>query len=121
MAKQEIADRKVLVRHGVVSRLRRACRDAGHGLLIAASSLFVGVPLFVASVASFAYMTSGIGFLLAPFAMLGVRALAERHRRWAREWSGVRIDSPYRPRPKSFSGVTGFIERCKWLAHHPPD
>ena len=63
---------------------------------------------------------AGIGILLAPKSLLAVRGLASAQRRWARQWSGVTIATPYRPRPVEITnGLIGRLQRCKWLLTDP--
>ncbi len=79
-----------------------------------------GLPLFFASVLSVLSLAAGIGVLLAPKSLLTVRRLASRQRRCALEWSGVRIATPYRPRPVEVTnGLIGRLQRCKWLLTDP--
>jgi signal transduction histidine kinase len=101
-------------------RARQTLLTCSRGLLKAIVAP-VGIPLFALSVASIAYMAIGIGFLSGPAAVLGVRGLAEQQRRWAWEWSGVRIVSPYRRRPPAGStrGLRGRVRLCGWLLSDP--
>lgn len=105
---------------GLERRARQTLLDCGRGLLKAAMAQ-VGILLFALSVTSIAYLSIGIGFLAAPTLLLGVRGLAEQQRRWAWEWSGVRIVSPYRRRPPAgtTSGLRGRVRLCKWLLGDP--
>ena len=49
-----------------------------------------------------------------------MRGLASSQRRWARQWSGVTIATPYRPRPVEITnGLIGRLQRCKWLLTDP--
>jgi signal transduction histidine kinase len=97
-------------------RSGRACR---RGLGLAAASV-AGIPLFFVSLFCVALLPIGIGVLLAPESLLGVRRLASRQRRQAREWSGVRIATPYRPRPAGGAGgLRGQLRYCRWLLADP--
>ena len=58
-----------------------------------------GLPLFVVSLLCVLLLPAGLGVVLAPKSLLAVRRLAGLQRRWALEWSGVTIATPYRPRP----------------------
>ncbi|GAA4085471.1 sensor histidine kinase [Actinomadura miaoliensis] len=69
------------------------------GLIRAILSLAAGIPLFVLSVVSIALIPVGVGLVLAPLALTGVRLFADLQRVWAAEWSGVPVPSPYRPLP----------------------
>ena len=81
------------------ARAGKALTSAGRGLLLALLALTVSLPLFIAGVLGFAYSATGIGILITPAITRWVRGFAERERRRAAAWSGVRIASPYRPRP----------------------
>lgn len=72
-------------------------RSVGQGLLESLLALFAGIPLLVLSVLGIALVPLGIGLLLAPVALGGVRALAQRQRERAAQWQGVPIAQPYRP------------------------
>ena len=106
-------------------RIRRSARTSGRGLLQAVLSQVVCIPLFVFSVLSIAFLALGIGVFLAPTALLALRRVAERQRRWAFAWSDVRIESPYRPEPlllvdgKPVTGLIRRIQLCRWLLGDP--
>ncbi len=98
---------------------RRTGLTCARGVVQAVVSL-AGLPLFFASVLSVLSLAAGIGVLLAPKSLLTVRRLASRQRRCALEWSGVRIATPYRPRPVEVTnGLIGRLQRCKWLLTDP--
>ncbi len=98
---------------------RRTVLTCLRGLALAAHSL-AGIPLFVVSLLSVVSLSAGIGVLLAPMSLLAVRRLASTQRRWALEWSGVTIVTPYRPRPVEVTnGLIGRLQRCKWLLTDP--
>lgn len=101
--------------------VRRRAKAMGRGALLAALSIGVGLPLFVASVFTVAYTTVGIGIVLTPPVILGVRRFAEWERSRALKWSGVRIASPYRPRPDTSADgiVGGWLRVCRWLWTDP--
>jgi signal transduction histidine kinase len=107
-------------RTGVFARMvRLTLRTCARGLAQAVVSL-AGLLLFVASVLSLVSLAAGVGILLAPRALLTVRGLASTERRWARQWSGVTIATPYRPRPVELTnGLIGRLQRCKWLLTDP--
>lgn len=97
-------------------RSGRACR---RGLVLAATAL-AGVPLFFVSLFCIALLPTGIGVLLAPESLLGVRRLASWQRRKAREWSGATIVTPYRPRPVgAIGGLRGQLRYCRWVLTDP--
>ncbi len=98
---------------------RRTVLTCLRGLGLAAYSL-AGIPLFFVSLLSVVSLSAGIGVLLAPMSLLAVRRLASTERRWALEWSGVTIVTPYRPRPVEVTnGLIGRLQRCKWLLTDP--
>ena len=101
--------------------VRRLAVAVGRGVLLAVLSCVVGIPLFVASVVALAYTTVGFGILLTPPVLLGVRRFAQWERSRAARWSGVRIDSPYRPRPDTAADgmVGGWLRVCRWLWTDP--
>src|SRR6266566_4300296 len=61
----------------------------------------------------------GIGRVLLPDALLGVRRLASLTRRLAGEWCGVPIAEPPRQRPLPREGRLPFAERMPWLLTDP--
>ncbi|MFI6521065.1 sensor histidine kinase [Spirillospora sp. NPDC050679] len=87
---------------GVAARFeataRRGLVPAVRGLVQAVLSQ-LGIALFVVAVVSVALIPIGVGLVLAPAALMAVRALANQQRAWAAEWSGVPIPLPYRPEP----------------------
>ncbi|MGA5164743.1 MULTISPECIES: sensor histidine kinase [Streptomyces] len=70
---------------------------ARRGLAVALLSQLGAVPLLALSLVSLAVLPVGIGVITLPIALFAVRGLADLHRRFLREWWGVRIPSPYRP------------------------
>ncbi|NUR60847.1 MAG: sensor histidine kinase [Catenulispora sp.] len=108
-------------REGFGGRMRGLVRAAGRGLLQSVLALAPGIPLFVASIVSMVYIPLGVGLFLAPAALAGVRANAERQRRWAARWSGVTIPSPYRPLPREATdpGFIARVRRVRWLLTDP--
>jgi signal transduction histidine kinase len=107
------------MRGGLMQRATQTLLNCGRGLLKAILAP-VGIPLFALSVVSVVYLPVGIGLLTVPPVLLGLRGLAEQQRRWALEWSGVRIVSPYRHRPASGTGgLRGRLRLCLWLLGDP--
>ena len=105
-----------MMRGGVIRRSGRACRR-GVGLALAS---LAGIPLFFVSLFFVVLVPTGIGVLLAPESLLAVRRLASRQRRQARDWSGVTIVTPYRPRPAGATGgLRGQLRYCRWLLADP--
>jgi signal transduction histidine kinase len=100
-------------------RVRQSGRACRRGLVVAAASL-AGIPLFFFSVFSVLLLPTGLGVLLAPESLMGVRRLASGQRRRALQWSGVTIVTPYRPRlAGATSGLRGQLRYCRWLLADP--
>lgn len=69
-----------------------------------------------ATVMSFAvsltlFTLPGIGLLLLPAVVAGIRRVANRQRELAGEWSGKPIPVPYAPPPAD----QGLLSRCRWI------
>ncbi|MFJ7490461.1 sensor histidine kinase [Streptomyces sp. NPDC097727] len=75
--------------------------------------------LFVLMVISLLSLGFGVGVLLLPLVVAGVRTLANRSRRLAYTWSGVRICEPYLPLPGREPGFLGRVRRCRQLLTDP--
>ncbi|MEV5574112.1 sensor domain-containing protein [Spirillospora sp. NPDC052269] len=84
-------------------------------LLQAVLAQVANLPLAILLGVSLALVPIGVGLALLPPVLLAVRGLANQQRRWAKEWSGIDIPVPYRPRPE---GATGF-GRVRWLLGDP--
>jgi signal transduction histidine kinase len=83
-------------------------------------SVPAGALLLVACVLSIVLIPAGVGLAAAPAALLGLRRLAGRQRKWARDWSGVAIADPYRPRPDPARfWLTRSLRRVRWLLTDP--
>ena len=94
-------------------------RTCVRGMVLAATAV-AGLPLLVVSLACVVLLPAGIGVALAPKSLLAVRRYADQQRRWALEWSGVTIVSPYRPRPtRRTNRLFGVFRRCKWVLSDP--
>jgi hypothetical protein len=94
-------------------RIRRSGRACGRGVVLAATAV-AGLPVFFISLICIALLPAGLGVLLAPGSLLAVRRLASAQRRQAREWSGVTIVTPYRPRPDGATGgLRGQLRYCR--------
>jgi signal transduction histidine kinase len=103
-----------------IARLvRQTLRTCVRGLILAVTAV-AGLPLFVACLACVLLVPAGLGVVLAPKALLAVRRHAGLQRRWALEWSGVTIATPYRPRPtKPINKLFRLFRRCKWVLGDP--
>jgi signal transduction histidine kinase len=89
------------------------------GLVLAVTAVAV-LPLFVTCLVSVVLVPAGPGVMLAPKSLLAVRGYANRQRRWALEWSGVRIESPYRsPSAKPGNRLVRVFRRCGWVLNDP--
>lgn len=75
--------------------------------------------LFVLMVISLVYLGLGVGVLLLPLVVAAVRKLANRSRRLAHVWSGVRIAQPYRELPPREPGFFGRWRHCRQLLSDP--
>ncbi|WP_157253936.1 sensor histidine kinase [Nonomuraea typhae] len=91
----------------------------GQVLLLLAMAV-VQVVAFAATLAAVVLtFTLGLVFLFPP-AVLMTRRLAEQTRRWAREWAGVLIESPYLPKPPPPQrGPDGFYRHDRTLYKTP--
>ena len=98
---------------------RRTLRTCVRGLVLAVTAV-AGFPLLIVSAACLLLLPAGIGVVLAPKSLLWVRRFAGQQRRWALEWSGVTITSPYRPLPaKRVNRLFRVFQRCKWILGDP--
>jgi signal transduction histidine kinase len=99
-----------------IARLvRQTLQTCVRGMALAVTAV-AGLPLFAASLACVLLLPAGIGVVLAPKSLLAVRRHANLQRRWALEWSGVTIATPYRPRPtKRTNKLFRVFRRCKWV------
>ncbi|GAA3456475.1 sensor domain-containing protein [Dactylosporangium matsuzakiense] len=97
--------------------VRRGLISAARTVLIGVLSVPVHIVLIVLTVLSFALTVVGVGLVLAPLVQLLVRRYADLRRWMAREWGGVDIPSPYRPRPAG--AWIGSPRRWLWLVRDP--
>jgi signal transduction histidine kinase len=94
-------------------------RTCVRGMVLAATAV-AGLPLFVAAVVSVLLLPAGLGVGLAPKSLLTVRRYTDVQRRWALEWSGVTIVTPYRSRPaKPTNRLFRVFRRCRWVLGDP--
>jgi hypothetical protein len=99
--------------------IRQTLLTCVRGMVLAAAAV-AGLPLFVAAIVSVLLLPAGLGAGLAPKSLLAVRRYADLQRRWALEWSGVSIASPYRSRPaKPASRLVRVFRRCRWVLGDP--
>ncbi|MEY9891967.1 signal transduction histidine kinase [Catenulispora sp. MAP5-51] len=107
---------------GKVGWGRRAARvvaACGRGLVQALLSQFAGVPLLVGSLLSIIFLPLGLGVVTTPLVLKGVRGFTGVQRRWARDWSGVPIETPYRKVPEPGAGLLARIDYCMKLVKDP--
>jgi signal transduction histidine kinase len=94
-------------------------RTCVRGMTLAVIAV-AGLPLFVAALASVLLVPVGVGVVLAPKTLGALRRYTDLQRRWALEWSGVTIATPYRPRPaKRTNKLFRPFRRCKWVLSDP--
>jgi signal transduction histidine kinase len=94
-------------------------RTCVRGMALAGTAV-AGLPLFVASLVCVLLLPAGLGVVLAPKSLLAVRRQADRQRRWAREWSGITIGTPYRPlSAKPANRLFRAFRRCRWVLGDP--
>ncbi|MCL2585935.1 MAG: histidine kinase [Streptosporangiales bacterium] len=106
--------------HDVGRMARRTAITCARGLSRAVLAPLEGIPLFVLSLAALVTLPVLAGLWLVPKVLLGVRAVADRQRARAMEWSDVVIEPPGRPRPlKATNGPIGRIRCCAWLLGDP--
>ena len=107
------------VGEGIARLALQTLRTCVRGSLLAVTAI-AGLPLFMASLVCVLLLPAGFGVVLAPNSLLAVRRYAGLQRRWALEWSGVTIASPYRPRPtKRINRLFRGFRRCKWVLSDP--
>jgi signal transduction histidine kinase len=103
----------------IVRLVRQTLRTCVRGMALAANAV-AGLPLFAASLVCVLLLPAGFGVVLAPKSLLAVRRQADRQRRWAREWSGVTIASPYRSlSAKPANRLFLAFRRCRWVLGDP--
>lgn len=97
----------------------KTLRTCVRGLALAVTAV-VGLPLFAVSMACVLLLPAGVGVVLAPKSLLAVRRQADLQRRWALEWSGVTIGTPYRPlSAKPTNRLFRAFRRCRWVLGDP--
>ena len=103
-----------------VARLaRKTLRTCVRGMVLAGTAV-AGLPLFIASLVSVLLVPAGLGVVFAPKSLLAVHRHADLQRRWALEWSGVTIATPYRPWPtKPTNRLFRVFRRCRWVLGDP--
>src|ERR1700678_3250369 len=103
----------------IVWVVRHTLRTCLRGMALAVTAV-AGLPLLVVSLVCLLLLPTGVGVVLAPKSLLAVRRQAERQRRWASEWSGVAIATPYRSRSTGPTNrVLRVFRRCGWVLGDP--
>ncbi|OLT20854.1 histidine kinase [Actinomadura sp. CNU-125] len=98
---------------------RRAFLNFVRGLIQIVVAYAAGLPLFILTVLSIAFIPLGVGVFLTPVMVAALRGVTNQQRLWAAEWSGVAIPLPYRSAPVGPSGRTGPFRRLGWLLGDP--
>jgi signal transduction histidine kinase len=99
--------------------VRHTLRTCVRGMALAVTAV-AGLPLLAASLACVLLLPAGLGVVLAPKSLLAVRRQADLQRRWAREWSGVTIATPYRSRStKPTNRLFRAFRRRGWVLGDP--
>ena len=107
------------VGESIARLVRQTLRTCVRGMVLAVTAV-AGLPLFVASLACVLLLPAGLGVVLAPKSLLAVRRQAGLQRRWALEWSGVTIATPYRSRSaKPTNRLFLAFRRCRWVLGDP--
>ncbi|WP_434594175.1 sensor histidine kinase [Streptomyces sp. A5-4] len=102
------------------TRRRDGLLSALQGLALALIALIGSITLFVLSVVSIALIVVGVGVFTTPAVLTMVRSHANQRRLLAAQWTGTRIQVPYRPFPADLrSGITGQVERCALMLKDP--
>lgn len=94
-----------------VATMRAGARAALVGLGLAVLSQTVGIALLIAAVLAIAFLGLGVGVVLVPVVLLGVRAFADLHRSASGRWLGVPIDRPYRAARRPAADAPGSARR----------
>ncbi|WP_189930191.1 sensor histidine kinase [Streptomyces sulfonofaciens] len=108
-------------RAGLAVRAGDAGLAAVRGLVLALSSLAGSLMLSVLVVLSLVMIpVGGVGLLTTPAVLRLVRLHADRRRRLAAAWAGIRVEAPYEPLPDGVPpGVAGRVRRCLLLLRSP--
>jgi signal transduction histidine kinase len=103
----------------ITRHIRPTLLTCVRGMVLAVTAI-AWLPLFPIALACVLLLPAGIGVVLGPKSLLAVRRQAEQQRRWALDWSGVAIETPYRPRPtKRTNRLFRVFRRCKWVLGDP--
>jgi signal transduction histidine kinase len=96
---------------------RRSYEATVRGLVVA-STAFASLAMFIVTVITMAFMLLGVGVLVLPVCLMGLRWLAESCRILSAR-SDVPIASPYLPDRGSGSGLLGWVQRCHEMLTDP--
>ncbi|MEU9360121.1 sensor domain-containing protein [Streptomyces sp. NPDC048301] len=99
----------------VRSRVRSKLLAGRRAFALSFESIAGSTTLFVLWVLSLSFVPLGVGLVTTPWVTGLVRRHADRRRRLADAWSGIRIAVPYRPFPRD--ARTGFVGQTERTAH----
>ncbi|MEV0012425.1 sensor domain-containing protein [Streptomyces sp. NPDC047973] len=99
----------------VRSRVRSKLLAGRRAFALSFESIAGSTTLFVLWVLSLSFVPLGVGLVTTPWVTGLVRRHADRRRRLADAWSGIRIPVPYRPFPRD--ARTGFVGQTERTAH----
>ncbi|WP_078882039.1 sensor histidine kinase [Streptomyces rimosus] len=75
--------------------------------------------LFCLTLVSLASLPLGLGWLTTPPLVSLTRRYADQRRRWAHDWTGLRIPDDQRPLPDRQPGLSGHVQHCYQLLRDP--
>ncbi|MEV6262952.1 sensor domain-containing protein [Streptomyces sp. NPDC051784] len=104
----------------VRSRVRSKLLAGRRAFALSFESIAGSTTLFVLWVLSLSFVPLGVGLVTTPWVTGLVRRHADRRRRLADAWSGIRIPVPYRPFPRDVrAGFVGQTERTAHILKDP--
>ena len=95
--------------------VKAAALNAVQGLALALLAMAGSLVFFILTVVLMALSLVGVGFFLTPVVTAAARPYLNLRRRLARDWFGMEIKTPYRPRPRFQGGAIGVLERYRWI------
>ncbi|WP_030670163.1 sensor histidine kinase [Streptomyces rimosus] len=100
-------------------RVRRTLVAGARGLWLTGLSLVGSAALFSLTLVSLALLPIGLGWLTTPPLIALTRRYADQRRRWAHDWTGLRIPDDHRPLPRPQPGLSGLVQHCGRLLRDP--
>ncbi|CAM5675703.1 histidine kinase [Streptomyces rimosus subsp. rimosus] len=100
-------------------RVRRTLVAGARGLWLTGLSLVGSAALFCLTLVSLASLPLGLGWLTTPPLISLTRRYADQRRRWAHDWTGLRIPDDQRPLPDRQPGLSGHVQHCYQLLRDP--